>query len=306
MKKIILIILAVAVLVVLFIFLKGLRFGSGQGIFKKSSKVNFSQQYPATEANYPGFEKKKTGTFFVVYYHPESEANANKSLAVMEQTGLPLFKTYLGFEPKKISIFLITSIDEYIQKADFPGGKENVQIGDGSVSNGNIFLYRPFEEDTSGKTEGMIVHEGVHAVINQFLGEEGRKNLPGFINEGLAHYLEYVYKDGPNFKPQEQIYHFDLLEKGIKTGEPKILSLTELGQKCDNYIFDENLNFLCRGEGTYTVWYLVKNQGENFWGKFLIDLKQNQNWQKALINLTGKSLEKLGQEIVDNLKSSLK
>lgn len=296
-KKIGLVILAIVILVFLLGFLKGLRLGLG---------VDFSKQYPAANVKNLGFEKKKTGTLFTIYYHPESETNANKSLAVLEQAGLPLFKKYLGLEPKETSVFLITSLDEYVKKADFPGGKENVQIGDGSVSNGKIFFYRPFEEERLGKTEGMIVHEGTHGVVTQFLGEEGKKFLPGFLNEGLAHYLEYVYKDGPNFKPQEQIYHFDLLAKGVKTGEPKLLSLAELGQKCDNYISDETLNFLCRGQGTYTVWSLVKTYQEDILGKFLRDLKQNQDWQKSLTNLTGKPLNLLGQEILDQLKLMVK
>lgn len=302
MKKIVSTVLIIVILVFLFGFLKGLRFGRDQIIFNKPAKVDFSKQYPSADFKNLGFEKKKTDTLFTIYYHPESETNANKSLAVLEQAGLPLFKKYFGLEPKETSVFLITSLDEYVKKADFPGGKENVQIGDGSVSNGKIFFYRPFEEERPGKTEGMIVHEETHAVVTQFLGEEGKRFLPGFLNEGLAHYLEYVYKDGPNFKPQEQIYHFDLLEKGVKTGEPKLLSLSELGQKCDNYIFDETTNFLCRGQGTYTVWYLTKTYGEDFWGKFLMDLKPNKDWQKSLTNLTGKPLETLGQEILNNLK----
>ncbi len=297
MKKIVLAVLAFLILVFLFGFLKGPRLGSG---------VDFSKQYSASDVQYLGFEKKKTGISFIVYYHPEKETNANKSLAVLEQAGLPLFKKYLGLEPKEISVFVITSLDEYVKKADFPGGLGNVQVGDGSVSNGKIFFYRPFEEERPGKTEGMIVHEGAHAVVTQFLGEERKRFLPGFLNEGLAHYLEYVYKDGPNFKPQEQIYHFDLLEKGVKTGEPKLLSLSELGQKCDNYISDETLNFLCRGQGTYTVWSLAKTYGGDFWGKFLLDLRQNQDWQKSLTNLTGKPLNLLGQEIQDQLKLMVK
>src|SRR4030042_6186678 len=105
MKKIFLIILAIVILGFLFFFLRGLRFGSGQPIFKKATKIDFSKQYPSSDADYLGFEKKKTGTLFTIYYHPESETNANKSLAVLEQGGLPLFKKYFGLKPGQTVVF---------------------------------------------------------------------------------------------------------------------------------------------------------------------------------------------------------
>jgi len=33
--------------------------------------------------------------------------------------------------------------------------------------------------------------------IYQLLGQDIIRYLPGFLNEGLAHYLEYVFKAGP-------------------------------------------------------------------------------------------------------------
>ncbi len=296
MKKIALVGLALAALVLLFILVKK----------PPAGPISYSKEYPSAAADIAGFEKKKTGSAFVVYYHSEDETNANKSLAVLEQAGLPLFKKYLGLEPQPIPVYLATSVDEYVRIADFPGGKENVQIGDGSAPMGKIYLYKPFDDKTPGKVEGMIVHEGVHAAIFQFLGGNKIRFLPGFLNEGLAHYLEYVFKAGPDFKPLEQIYHVDLLTKGVKTGEPKLLSLPELGQKCEGYIGEEILNFLCRGQGTYTVWYIAKTYKESAWGEFLADLKQSESWQKSLSDLTGKTPGELGQEIYDHLKSSVK
>ncbi len=294
MKKIIVAVLLVSALALLFIFIKG-------PPRPASFPINYSKEYPSTTSDVAGFEKKKTGSAFTAYYHPGDETNANKSLIVLEQIGLPLFKKYLGVEPKNILVYLAASVDEYVKIADFPGGRQNVKVGDGSAPNGKIYLYKPFN-DTSGKTEGMIVHEGVHAAVYQFLGTVKMRLLPGFLNEGLAHFIEYVFKAGPDFNPLEQIYHADLLIEGIKTGEPKLLSLTELGQKCDGYISEEILNFLCRGQGAYTVWYINKNYGESAWGQFLTDLKQNGDWQKSLENLTGGTISKLGQEIQNQLK----
>lgn len=268
-----------------------------------SSQIDYSREYPASAANVAGFEMKKTGSGFVAYYHPGDETNANKALAVLEQGGLDLYKKYLGFEPRTIPVYLAATDDEYVKIADFPGGKENVAVGDGSAPEGKIYLYKPFEETRLGKTEGMIVHEGVHVAVYQFLGKDRVQYLPGFLNEGLAYYIEFVFKAGPEFDPLDQIYHSDLLINGIKTGNPKLLSLEELAQKCEGYISEDTLNFLCRSQGTYIVWYINENYGEEALEKFLTDLKQTQNWQKALGNLTGKTTSQVGQEIQDNLKS---
>ncbi len=268
-----------------------------------SSQIDYSHEYPASAANVNGFEMKKTGSGFVVYYHPGDETNANKVLAVLEQGGLNLYKKYLGFEPKDIPVYLAVSVDEYVKIADFPGGKENVAVGDGSAPNGKIYLYKPFGETIAGKTGGVIIHEGVHAVAYRFFGQDRIRYLPGFLNEGMAHYLEYVFKAGSGFDPLDQIYHSDLLINGVKTGNPKLLGLEELAQKCDGYISDDTLNFLCRGQGTYTVWYIKETYGEEVLGKFLMNLKQTQNWQNALNNATGKTTSQLEQEIQDNLKS---
>lgn len=268
-----------------------------------SSQIDYSHEYPSTTAKAAGFELEKTGSDFVAYYHPDDDNNANKVLAVLEQGGSALYNEYLGFEPKDIPVYLATSVDEYVKIADFPGGKENVRVGDGSAPNGKIYFYKPFDDTRHGKTEGMIIHEGVHATIFQFMGTEKIQYLPGFLNEGMAHYLEYVFKAGSGFDPLDQIYHSDLLINGAKTGNPKLLGLEELAQKCEGYISDDTLNFLCRGQGTYTVWYIKETYGEEVLGKFLMNLKQTQNWQNALNNATGKTTSQLEQEIQDNLKS---
>ena len=268
-------------------------------------KIDYSQVYPASATGASGFEMKKAGSGFVAYYHAGDENNANKALAVLEQGGLSLYKKYLGFEPEGIPVYLATSADEYVKIADFPGGKENVEVGDGSAPNGKIYLYKPFEDTRPGKTEGMIIHEGVHATIYQYLGQDKMQCIPGFLNEGSAHYIEYVFKAGPEFDPLDQIYHSDLLVDSIETGNPRLLGLDELGQKCDGYIAEETLNFLCRGQGAYTVWYINETYGDEAFGKFLGDLKQTRDWQKALSNLTGKTTSQSGQDIKDNLKSKV-
>lgn len=309
MIKGIIVLIAVGIIVVILLtFLRGLKVGPRPTTPSQTpiqtSRVDYSKEYPAEAAGVSGFEQKNTGIYFTAFYHPGDEANANKSLALLEQAGVPLYQKYLGLTPKDIPVYLTTSVDEYVRVALFPGGKENVRIGDGSAPMGKIYLYKPFDDKTPGKVEGMIIHEGTHAVIFQLLGQDKMQALPGFLNEGLAHYVEFVFKaGGAKFNPLDQIYHADLLVSGIKTGNPKLLSLDDLGKKCEGFISEEALNFLCRGQGTYTVWYIAQNYGEDAWGKFLIGLKQTQNWQTSLQNLTGKTMSKLGQEIEDQLKS---
>lgn len=261
------------------------------------------KEYPESPANINGFEKKKNGANFTVYYHPGEETNANKTLAVLEQGGVDLYQKYLGLEPKNILVYLTTDADEYVKIADFPGGKGHLEAGDGSAPGGKIYLYKPFQEAGGGKSGGVIVHEGTHAVLYQFLGQDKIGSLPGFLNEGLAYYLEYIFKAGKNFSPLSEIYHSDLLVSGVKTGSPKLLDLAELAQKCDGYIFDETLNFLCRGQGVYSVWYINETYGDGVWGKMLTDLKQTNDWQSSLQKATGKTIGQLGQDIKSRLES---
>lgn len=265
-------------------------------------EIDYSYEYPVSEANIVSFEKKKTGLSFTAYYHPGDETNANKALAVLEQKGIPLYKEYLGYEPKNIPAYLAASVKEYVKIADFPGGESNVELGAGSAPQGKIYLFKPFNDAIPERVEGMIIHEGVHAAVYNFLGQDKMGSFPGFLNEGLAHYLEYVFKAGPEFDPLDQIYHADLLIKGSKTGNPQLLSMEELAQKCEGYIAEENLNFLCRGQGSYVIWYLNKAHGKETIGKFLKDLKQTSDWKKSLSNVTEKTVTQLNQEVWADLK----
>jgi len=303
MQKGIKILIGILALVILaFIIFFGLK-GSPDDSYKQNSYlVNYSYEYLTSTSDISGFEYKKIGSGFVIYYHNDSEINANKALAILEQRGVDLYRRYLGIEPKDIPVFLTTDIDEYVRVAEFPGGKENVQVGDGSAPNGKIYIYKPFEESDHDKTEGMIIHEGVHAVLYQFFGPYNMKNLPGFLNEGFAHYIEFVLKAGPDFNPLDQIYHSDLLVSSIQTGSPKLLSLDELGEKCEGYIAEEELNFLCRAQGTFTIWHINKNYDQETLQNFLIDLKESKDWKESLSNATGKTTSQFGEEIREQLK----
>lgn len=298
MKKIFLTILVTAFII--FLFLSAIKFLNKPQ--QQINTVDYSKSYPSTDAGLADFEKKKTGAYFTIYFHPIDEALANKTLNVLEQTGAPLYQKYLSVTPQNIVVYITDTADEYVKTANFPGGKQQLQIGDGSAPAGKIYLYKPFQETFPGKTEGVIIHEGAHAVLYQFLGKENMSYLPGFLNEGIAHFLEYVFKAGSNFRPLDEIYHSDLLINGIKIGKPPLLDLDELGRKCEGYINEETLNFLCRSQGTFTVWFISKNYGEDFLGKFLVNLKQTQNWQQSLQKLTGKGISQLGQEVQDQLR----
>ncbi len=293
-------------LVICIVFISGCAQKEGTATSKGlESAIDFSATYPASASDVSGFEFQKTGASFIVYYHADSEAAANKVLAVLEQAGVSLYGKYLGAMTGKIPAFISTDVDEYVLVAGFPGGKENVAVGDGSAPNGKIYLYKPFGEN-SGKTGGVVIHEGAHAVAFQIMAQPNIQYLPGFLNEGQAYFNEYVYKAGKDFKPLEQIYFASLLEKSVKTGNPKTMNLEELGKDCDNYISDETLNGMCRGQGTFTVWYLIENYGDDAFARFVADLKQTKGWQESLSKVTGKTTSEFGAEVNDKLKELIK
>jgi len=298
--KVLLIIVAILVLGGLAVFFLG--------TVKKGGKVSVlasPTSYPQSASDQTGFEAKKSSSYYTVYYHAGDEANADKTLAVLDKAVGELYQKYLGITPPNTQVYLTQTVDEYVKVADFPGGANNVQVGDGSAPNGKIYLYKPFDDPKKG--EGVIVHEGTHAALWSFFGGgQGMEKLPGFLNEGLAYQIEFVYRAGANYDPLKEIYFADLLEKGIKTGEPRLMSLAELAKNCEGYISDEIKNGLCRGQGTYTVWYLVKNYGNDVWAKFLADLKTSGDWQKSLEAVSGKNISQLGQEINEQLKNMVK
>lgn len=274
-------------------------------VLSPSSKIDYSKQYPESASDISGFENKKTGSVFTVYYHPADEAKANKALAILEQASLDLYQKYLGLKPEKILVYIADDINEYVKIADFPGGREQVQIGDGSAPDGNIYLYRPFGEFIPGKTEGMLIHEGTHATMYKFLGREGMGRLPSFLNEGLAHFMEYTFEYGKEFQPLDQM-NPDFWLKVIKTGNPALMTLNELAKNCEGYIADENRNTLCRSQGTFVVWYVVKNYSQDAWANFLAYTKEGKDWQKPLEMISGKNLNQLNQDIFSALKLPVK
>ncbi|MDH4358854.1 MAG: hypothetical protein OEV37_02855 [Candidatus Berkelbacteria bacterium] len=299
--KILLIVVAVIVIGGgAFLFLGTLkRGGSTSSSPKPTPSIN-----PASASDAAGFELKKSSAYYTVYYHTGDDANADKTLEVLGQAVDQYYKTYYGITPQNTPVYLALTVDEYVKVADFPGGKENVQIGDGSAPNGKIYLYKPFDDPQKG--EGVIIHEGAHAAVYSFLGGgQLMENIPGFLNEGMAYHVEYAYNAGTDYKPLKEIYFVDLLRKAANTSTPALMSLDELGKNCEGYISDENRNGLCRGQGTFTVWHMAKNYGQDFWAKFLADIKTSNPWQKSLETLSGKSIDQLSQEINEALKSQL-
>lgn len=267
--------------------------------------ITSATTYPASASDQSGFELKKSSPYYTVYYHTGDDLNADKTLTVIDEAVTTLYQKYLGITPQNTQVYLTQTVEEYVKVADFPGGAANVQVGDGSAPNGKIYLYKPFEDPKKGA--GVIVHEGTHAVLWGFFGGgEGMQKLPGFLNEGLAYMAEFVHNAGADFDPLKEIYFADLLEKAAKTGNPALMSLEDLAKNCEGYISDEIRNGLCRGQGTFTVWYLAENYGDNFWSKFLADLKTSGDWQKSLEKMSTKNISQIGQEIDNALKSMVK
>lgn len=296
---IILIVLAVAVIAaVIFLILPKLK---SKESASPSSNANVTS-FPATASDQAGFEMKKSSNYYTVYYHTGDDSNADKTLNTLDGAVTDLYQTYLGITPQNTPVYLAQTVEEYVKIADFPGGAKNVQVGDGSAPNGKIYLYKPFDDAKKG--EGVIVHEGTHAALWSFFGGgQSMSKLPGFLNEGMAYNAEYIHNLGADYVPMQAIYFADLLKRAAKTGNPPLMNLEELGNNCEGYIGDETKNGLCRGQGTFTVWYMAETYGENFWTRFLVDLKAANDWQKSMEKMSLKSIGQLGQEIDDALKN---
>jgi hypothetical protein len=296
------VVIIIAAAVVIFV-LGIMRAKNGKSTSPKATSSTTT--YPASASDQSGFELKKSSPYYTVYYHTGDDLNADKTLTVIDEAVTTLYQEYLGITPQNTQIYLAQTVEEYVKVADFPGGAANVQVGDGSAPNGKLYLYKLFENPQKGA--GVIVHEGTHTALWGFFGGgQGMEKLPGFLNEGLAYMAEYVHKAGADFDPLKEIYFADLLKQAAKTGNPALMSLEDLGKNCEGYISDETRNGLCRGQGTFTVWYLAENYGENFWSKFLADLKTSGDWQKSLEKMTTKDMSQIGQEIDNALKDMVK
>lgn len=301
--KVLLIVLAVVIVAGFIIFFMG-TVKKGEEISTSPKPASQSSPSPATQSDQTGFDLKKSNQYYTVYYHAGDEANADKTLSLLDEAVTNLYQKYLGITPQDTHVYLTTSVEEYVKEAAFPGNAENVKVGDGSAPYGNIYVYKPY--DDPGKGKGVIIHEGTHAALWEFLGGgQNMENLSGFLNEGLAYHMEYIYKSGANYDPIKEIYFADLLKQAAKTGNPSLMSLDELGQNCEGYISDQNRDGLCRGQGTFVVWYMAKNYGEDFWKKFLVDLKLSRDWAQSLQTISGKNLNDLGTDIDKSLKDSL-
>lgn len=299
--KIFLISLAGLIVVAVLIFVLGtVRTGRPSSSSSKPPSSN-----PAASSDVSGFELKKSNNYYTVYYHTGDDTNADKTLTLLDKAVTDYYQKYYGITPQNTPIYLAKTVEEYVKIADFPGGAANVQIGDGSAPNGKIYLYKPFNDPQKG--EGVIVHEGTHAAINWFLGGgQQMEKMPGFLNEGMAYNAEYIYNAGTDYDPLKEIYYTDLLKRAAKTGSPALMSLEELGKNCTGYISDSDRNGLCRGEGSFIVWYMVDKYGNDFWAKFLTELKSSDSWQASLEKISGKNINQLGQEIDDTLKTQTK
>lgn len=302
--KILLIIVAILIVAGVIFFLGTVK--KGEDISSSPPPISPSAG-AVTSSDQSGFDLKRSNQYYTVYFHKGDESNADKTLAVLNDSVNNLYNKYLGITPKDTPVYLTSTVEEYVKVADFPGGGENVKVGDGSAPGGKIYLYKPFDDPDKG--EGVIVHEGTHAALWNFLGGgQNMESLSGFLNEGLAYHMEYIYNAGADYKPMREIYFSDLMKKAANSGNPSLMSLDELGQNCEGYVSDSTKDGLCRGQGTFIVWYMAKNYGDpsgaeaSFWSEFLIDLKLSKDWAQSLQTISGKSITDLGTEIDSDLK----
>jgi hypothetical protein len=263
-----------------------------------ADRIDPAVTYPFSVSEKAGFTMKKNGPHFTVYYHNDDDSDADRTLTVLEQAGVPLYQHYFGYEPSGIMILLTGSVDEYIAQSRYPGESRNVIPGSGNVRDGMIILFKPFGSDEPGHSDGMIVHEGSHAALYRYLGPDGYSHLPDFLDEGLAHHAEYVLIKGPAYDPLATIHGADILIQSLRTGSPYMMTLDQLARRCGSY---GELSYQCRTQGTYTVWYVEQTYGNHAWAQVLATLNATHDWEESLSGVTGKTTGELGRDIVGNM-----
>jgi hypothetical protein len=259
--------------------------------------------FTVTPSSNPDFDEERTGRGFRVFSHAGDTANADQTATFLEKTAFPFYQKNLGLTPSGINVYLTTTAEEYLTRAHFPGGLANIQIGDGSVPDDHIYFYRPFDDPTPGKTEEVMIHEGVHATLRQVLGPAAFATLPTFLNEGIAHYVETLFAEGKDFTPIEDVPFNDLLIQAAMTNNSPLIPLTEVEAKCAGFVADQTTNGLCRGEGVYFVWLLVKNHGPTIPRLLIESLQETLNWTQSLEAVTGTTLQIWNGRLLETIKN---
>lgn len=266
--------------------------------FSTTTQVKEDKGYPVSASAEAEFELQQRGPHFSVYFHTGDEMNAGKTVQFLNEVAAPLYTIHLGLSPNDIRVFLTTTAQEYIERADFPGGAQNVQVGDGSVPTPDIYYYRPFERADTEEIEPVLAHEGTHATLRQYLGEDRFAALPSFLNEGIAHYVEYIHGNRADFDPVEETGLEEVVEETGKGLQP----LEQLATLCQGYVADQAFNELCRAQGTYAVWLLVNQSDRTAINRFLTELKSGKDWQVSWQIVSGKTPSDFTQAIKDDLE----
>jgi hypothetical protein len=271
------------------------------------------------------------GQHFIVFYHYGDDEDAANVLAVLEQEGVPLFRRYLGTEPAGIPVYLATEAGEYERLSGKPGGMPAVSAGDTSVNNGSIFLYRPAscmrscrqaiplflcgawyacnplvvtEPRTPDCRESCItpyrvIWAGAYASIQQYLGQDQVQDLPYFLREGMAKYVEYQYRS-PCTGPDFQLSSF----APRTNGQPVLLTADLMERRCRWYTNDIQLATFCREETVYVLGYLDATYGPDTMASLVPEVKRTHDWRAAVRNATGRDTNELWQEIIRRWRPS--
>jgi len=277
-----------------------------------------------------GFEMKMVGPHFTVYFPTGDDEDAGYILAVLEQEGMPLFTQYLGTEPAQIPVYLATGTGEYGVKSGKPGKVPAISAGDTSVNNGSIILYRPahcmrsceqripfFSRGAWYVYHPLVVRDpwpdnclesciiphrviwaGAYASIQQYLGPDTVQNLPYFLREGMAKYVENQYRSQTSRNwGGEPDFPFSAFAPGTD-GQPVLMTADQMEKRCNGYTNDVRLATLCREETVYALGYISGTYGSDTMASLLPELKKTHDWRTALRNVTGKDTDDLWRDII--------
>jgi|GEM_PF-3413227 len=166
-----------------------------------------------------------------------------------------------GFLPKiKININILNR-KNYFLKTNAPYWSNALYFDD------SIFIPRPENGRFEEKNYRVIKHEYTHAVIHELSGE----NCPGWLDEGLAQYLEG--EEHPKIKI--------LLKSWLRNNHPISLKNLETGFTG----FDQELVPIAYSQSYIVTKFLIDQFGINNLKKYLKDIKNTKDYKQSFVNV---------------------
>ena len=147
--------------------------------------------------------------------------------------------------------------------------------------------------EINGETKATLVHEYVHAAVDEFAGGNAR-NIPRWLNEGLATYVEWRYLGAD--KPPLHIAR--ALEAAAKNHA--VPSLEAMTQRA---LIEQTNPALAYGTAGVAVKLMLKRGGvDNLLG-LIAEVGAGQPFEEVLLARYDRTLARLSEDVADELSS---